>query len=91
MSLFSGRRTVLVEPDSGTSQYVSWSGSEETSQIVVLNLETGEQEVLISGGTSPRYATSGHLLYAAAGSVWAVPFDIDDLAVGEILSRFWKV
>ena len=70
-----------VLPDGRGVLFTAWSGSDETSQIVALNLETGEQEVLISGGTSPRYASSGHLLYAAAGSVWAVPFDIDDLEV----------
>ena len=45
------------------------------------NLETGEQEVLIPGGTSPRYVSTGHLLYATAGSLWAVTFDIDDMEV----------
>ena len=70
-----------VLPDGRGVLFTAWSGSDDTSQIVVLSLETGEQEVLISGGTSPRYASSGHLLYAAEGSVRAVPFDIDEMEV----------
>ena len=70
-----------VLPDGRAVLFTAWSGSDETSQIVVLNLETGEQEILVSGGTSPRYLSTGHILYATAGSLWAVPFNIDDLEV----------
>ena len=74
-------RWPAVLPDGRAVLFTAWSGSDETSEIVVLNLETGEQEVLVSGGTSPRYASTGHILYVTAGSLWAVPFDINDLEI----------
>ena len=70
-----------VLPDSRGVLFTTWSGSDETSEIVVLNLETGEQHILVSGGTSPRYVSTGHILYATAGSLWVVPFDLDSLDV----------
>ena len=56
-------------------------GAIEQSQIAVLNLETGDQRVLLSGGSAPRYASSGHLVYGVGGTLRAVPFDLDRLAV----------
>jgi serine/threonine protein kinase/Tol biopolymer transport system component len=44
------------------------------AQIVVRSVATGEQRNL-QAGTQPRYAPSGHLLYAQGGSLMAVPFD----------------
>ncbi|MGB5552356.1 MAG: protein kinase [Thermoanaerobaculia bacterium] len=43
--------------------------------IEVLDLESGERKVLIQGGTYPRWADSGHLLYAREGTLYAVPMD----------------
>lgn len=42
---------------------------------VVVRSPAGERGKLIESGTSPRYATSGHLLYAQAGTLMAVPFE----------------
>jgi hypothetical protein len=52
-----------------------------SSRIAVRDLKTGQTKVLIQGGTSPHYAASGHLVYAAAGTLRAVPFDADRLEV----------
>ena len=52
----------------------------ETSQIAVLDLDTGEQRVLIEGGTHPRYV-SGYLVYAFNDTLRAVRFDADRLEV----------
>ena len=49
------------------------------SQIAVLSLDTGEQKVLVRGGSFPRYALTGHLLYGVQGNLWAVGFDPDRL------------
>ena len=60
------------------------SGSAETSRIEVRSLETGERRVLIQGGTDARYALTGHLVYAQAGTLGtllAVPFDLARLEV----------
>jgi serine/threonine-protein kinase len=47
------------------------------AQISVLSLETGEQRVLVRGGTYPRYASSGHIVYGTGGTLRAVPFRAD--------------
>ena len=53
----------------------------DTAQIVVWHLGTGEQRVLVSGGSYPKYVPTGHLVYAFAGTLRAVPFDLDLLTV----------
>jgi len=56
---------------------ISW----DQAQIVVQSLETGEQSVLINGGTDARYLPTGHLVYAQAGTLLAAPFDRGRLEV----------
>src|SRR6266849_3621177 len=45
------------------------------AQVAVQSVGTGQRRNLIQGGTYPRYAPSGHLVYAQGGSLMAVPFD----------------
>jgi hypothetical protein len=45
--------------------------------IEAVLLETGERKVMHRGGTYPRYASSGHLLYAREATLFAMPFDAD--------------
>ena len=52
-----------------------------TAQIAVLSLDTGEQKLLLEGGSNPHYVPSGHLIYATNGAVRAVGFDRDRLEV----------
>ena len=49
--------------------------------VAVQSVRTGERSNLIQAGTNPRYALSGHLVYAQGGSLMAVPFDAQRLAV----------
>ncbi len=49
-------------------------------QIVIHSQQTSERRDLI-GGTRPYYAPTGHLTYAQAGTLMAVPFDAQRLAV----------
>src|SRR5262249_35102188 len=56
---------------SGTSSF-NWGAD---TQVVVQSIETTERRNLIKGGVFPRYASSGHLLYAQEGNVLAAPFD----------------
>jgi Tol biopolymer transport system component/predicted Ser/Thr protein kinase len=49
-------------------------------QIAVQSVGTGERRNLIQGGMNPRYAPSGHLVYAQRGTLMAVPFDAQRLA-----------
>jgi len=39
------------------------------------DLTTGQHIVVLKGGTSARYAPSGHLVYARGGTLMAAPFD----------------
>jgi eukaryotic-like serine/threonine-protein kinase len=56
---------------------VNWTNA----HVAVRSVGTGEQRYLIQGGTQPRYAPTGHLLYAQGGSLMGVPFDRQQLAV----------
>jgi serine/threonine-protein kinase len=53
----------------------------ENSRIAARDLKTGRTKVLVQGGTDPHYVPSGHLVYAAAGSLRAVRFDVDHLDI----------
>ena len=49
--------------------------------IVIQSLETGERRVVVDAGTHARYIPTGHLVYARAGTLMAVPFDLERLEV----------
>jgi eukaryotic-like serine/threonine-protein kinase len=56
--------------------FSAWTGgSFDDSKIMMHSLETGERRVVINGGTFPRYVETGHLVYARAGTLFAVRFD----------------
>jgi eukaryotic-like serine/threonine-protein kinase len=63
--------------------FTIWSGvgGIDHAQIGLLSLETGKQKVLVEGGTYGRYVPSGHIVYARAGGLLAVPFDLQRLEV----------
>ncbi|HYV30534.1 MAG TPA: protein kinase, partial [Candidatus Binatia bacterium] len=62
--------------------FTNWSGgSFDDARIGVQSLETGERRTLLEGGTYARYVPSGHLVYARAGGLVAVPFDLKRVAV----------
>ena len=56
-------------------------GTAQGWRILVVSRATGEVLPLVSGGSHPRYASSGHLVYASEGTLWAVGFDAARLAV----------
>ena len=66
-----GNRGVLFTSGGGG---VNW-------QIALLDLDTGEHEVIIPSGTHPRYSPTGHIVYGVAGTLRAVAFDLDTLEV----------
>ncbi len=53
----------------------------DDAQIGLLNLETGEVQILIQGGSSPRYLATGHIVYGRDEQILAVPFDLASLTV----------
>ena len=50
-------------------------GNFDDARIALLSLETEGVTVLDETGTNPRYARSGHLVFARAGNLLAAPFD----------------
>jgi len=51
------------------------------AQIAAQSVGVGERRDLVQGASNPRYALSGHLVYAQGGNLVAVPFDSQRLAV----------
>ncbi len=49
--------------------------SYERSDLVVADLATGERRTVYSGGSYPRYARSGHLVFARERTLFAIAFD----------------
>ena len=68
-------------PDGKTVLYAIGPGGSDDTQIAAYRLNTGEQKVVIRGGTYPWYVPTGHLVYYRAGTIMAVPFDTARLAV----------
>ena len=66
-----------VLPSRRSVLFTAWSGSTERSRLAVVSLETGEVSYLLPGGSHPRYAATGHIVYGAGGTLWAVGFDPD--------------
>jgi Tol biopolymer transport system component len=50
--------------------------------IAVYDRERGEVRVVLEGGVKARYSATGHLVYASAEKLLAVPFDLETLTVG---------
>jgi serine/threonine protein kinase len=55
--------------------------SYDDARIAVQPLQGGEHKILLEGGANPRYLPSGHIVYARGGTLMAVPFDLQRLAV----------
>ncbi len=56
-------------------EVVAGAGTESGS-IAILSLETRTWRKLIESGSSPRYVSSGHIVYSQGGTLFAVPFDL---------------
>ncbi len=95
VSAEGGQAQVLTTPESGQGElahrwpevlpngravlFTAWSGSDESSHIAMVSLETGEVTTLLRGGSQPRYSATGHIIYAAGNTLQAVGFDLDRL------------
>lgn len=79
-SMLPGGRGVL---------FTIWAISPEDRQVVVLDLNSGQQKTLLRGGLGAVYLDTGHLVYGTvdersgpwSGTLWAVAFDLDRLAI----------
>jgi Tol biopolymer transport system component len=70
-----------VLPGARAVLYTIARGRPDDAAIAVLDLSTGMSRVLINGGSYARYSPSGHVLYAASGTLRAAPFDLATLQV----------
>jgi serine/threonine-protein kinase len=57
------------------------TGNWTNVHVAVQSVGTGERRNLVNVGTQPRYAPSGHLIYAQGGNLMAAPFDPQRLTV----------
>lgn len=53
----------------------------DEAQVALVSVDTGERRVLFDGGTQPRYLATGHVAYVRGTSIFAAPFDLNQLAV----------
>ncbi|MDW3651173.1 MAG: adenylate/guanylate cyclase domain-containing protein [Bacteroidia bacterium] len=55
--------------------------SNGANEIYAINLTSGKSTPVLSGGSSPSYLTSGHLIFAQWGRLMAARFDPDQLSL----------
>ena len=68
-------------PDGETVLFTAWAGSEDDSRIAAVSMATGDVTYLDLHGTHPQVTPTGHLVYGIDGTLWAVGFDPNRLAV----------
>ena len=52
------------------------TGGIDASQVAVLDVAAGTWKTVVRGASQAQYVVSGHLVYLAAGALWAVAFDL---------------
>ena len=82
--------TILAEGESdhrqpellpgGTALLFTVASRTDRDRIAVKSLDTGERWDLLAGST-PRYVSSWHIVFARGNDLWAVPFNVDRLEV----------
>ena len=72
-----------ILPGSKAVLFTIWMPSRRSDEarIAVQALETDERRILVEGGTYARYAPTGHLVYARAGTLLVAPFNLARLEV----------
>jgi eukaryotic-like serine/threonine-protein kinase len=70
------RQHVLFTVAGGTT-----SDQWDKARIVVEALASHERKIVWEGGSDARYLPTGHIVYAAGGALFAIPFDVRRLEV----------
>jgi len=55
------------------------AGQPGTGQVAVYDFTTKQMTIVVSPGTDARYVPSGHLVYAAGGTLRAIKFDLSTM------------
>ena len=53
----------------------------DDNQIALLDVSTGEHEVIIANGTDARYVPTGHIVYGVGGALLGVAFDLESWTI----------
>src|SRR5215208_1540732 len=78
----TGARWPQILPGGQFVMYTATTGAgADRATIEVQSIRGGNRKVLVSGGAFGRYLTSGHLAYVNQGTWYAMPFDLEQLAV----------
>jgi serine/threonine-protein kinase len=70
--MLPGGRDVLFTLTDGVGE-ARW---DEDARIVVQSLDTGERQIVWTGGSHARYAPTGHLVFALRSVLFALRFDV---------------
>ena len=73
----SQHRAPQLLPDGKTLLFTTFSP--EGPRVIVQSLDTGERKIVLEGARHVRYVPTGHLVYAQAGTLMAVAFDLEQL------------
>jgi serine/threonine-protein kinase len=79
---FLPAREAIVFTVIPTRTYITgFASNAPGARIDVLDLRTGERRTILRGGGRARYVPTGHLIYAAGGTLYAAAFDLERLEV----------
>jgi eukaryotic-like serine/threonine-protein kinase len=73
------RNAPEVLPGGKEILFVGSAGLASQSDIVVLDLHTHKTQAIIQQGVNPHYLAPGYIVFGRSGSIWAVPFDAEQL------------
>ena len=79
----NGLASPQILPDGQSILFSEATGG--APDIVILSPESGERHV-VAQGVAPRYVPTGHLVYLLDDALYAVPLDLDTLALGVAVS-----
>ena len=75
-----GHQTPRLVPGGAAVVFTVTSTGDDAFHIAVQSLDGSEHRTLMPG-SAPSFAGSGHLVFARVSTLWAVPFDVDQLTV----------
>jgi len=68
-----------VLPGGKAVLFVARALDANSASIDVFSFADRRRKTLVRGGTSPRYLSTGHLVYTVQGTLFAIPFDVGRL------------
>jgi eukaryotic-like serine/threonine-protein kinase len=71
-----------VLPGGKSALFTIWTGASfDEGMIAIVDIATGEHQVLFRGGSDARYVETGHIVYVRGSTLMAVPFDLRKLQI----------